>query len=90
MKALPLAVLLIPFALFIFAYLFFVFANIYHLRKYGINAKATQLIITVYLVGTVALFIVSGFVIVTHDWSQPLEISSFVELQQQNVFPTPL
>lgn len=70
----PLAVVLIPFAIFLVIYLFFLYFNCYHIRIYGVHGFWSHALVTLFLLGTIAILGGSLVVLSRYDWNATIDL----------------
>lgn len=62
-------IFLLIYFLFIIFYFFGVFAVLYHLKVYSLNSQFTMAIMSVFLLGSLVLFVVNLIMAIQIDWN---------------------
>ncbi|MEK7183638.1 MAG: hypothetical protein AAB776_03335 [Patescibacteria group bacterium] len=78
MFSFPLFYLLIPFGLVFLLALLFFFFNIFHIKRYAIQSKATSLLMLIYFVSFGVLTALIGSYLLTVDWTEEFEPSELL------------
>ena len=76
--SIPITFLLIIYLVFILFWLVFSFFNIFHAAKFGLATAVNKIALTTYIIVSAALLIGSLVYISTVDWSQTIELASFI------------
>lgn len=78
----PISYFLIPYAFFAFVFVIFSFFNIYHMLRYGIYNFSLYILSVVYLGGTVFFLGASIIIILSFNWSVPLNLDAIIGTSQ--------
>jgi hypothetical protein len=78
MFSFPLIYLLIPFGIIVLLAALFFFFNIFHLKRYAIQSRATTLVMLAYGASFIAIMLIIGGYVSSIDWSKDIVVSDIV------------
>ena len=78
MMSFPLGYLLLPFGAVVLLTILFFFFNIFHIRRYAIQSKATNLLLLGYLISFFVLLALVGGYILSIDWQREVMLSDLL------------
>lgn len=87
--SIPIAIFFIPYAIFLIIYGVLLFFNLHHLKIYAVKHIGSQMLSSLFLIGTVVILGTSAIILSRYDWTTAINLNDLATPLMNQTLPNP-